>query len=304
MRREIEPSKQAGPADGLSPIVSRPEPLPVPMSDAYAPAQIAMRVREVGVAKATMALPTMFVLAVLAGAFIAMGALFYTVTITTEVGSTLPPFGLVRLAGGITFCLGLILVVVGGAELFTGNNLIAMAWASGKVTTSQVLRNWGWVYLGNLIGAVGTALLVWLAGLHTLGDGAVGEMMVRIARSKVSLDPLSALARGILCNVLVCLAMWLCMGARGVADKILAILFPISAFVACGMEHSVANMYFLPIGIALAANSAAPLSLFGAAENLVVVTIGNILGGTILVALVYWSVYLKPEVLSGVSMGE
>jgi formate/nitrite transporter len=274
---------------------------PISLLDAYAPAQIAMRVREVGVAKATLALPTMFALAVLAGAFIALGGLFYTVTITTGVGNTPPPFGLVRLAGGITFCLGLILVVVGGAELFTGNNLIAMAWASGKVTTSQVLRNWGWVYLGNLIGAVGTALLVWLAGLHTMGDGAVGETMVRIARSKVSLDPLSALTRGVLCNVLVCLAVWLCMGARGVADKILAVLFPISAFVACGMEHSVANMYFLPIGIALAAGSAAPLSLFGAVENLVVVTIGNILGGTILVALVYWSVYLRPDALSDTS---
>jgi formate transporter len=272
--------------------------------DAYAPAQIALRVREVGVTKATMPVLTMFALAVLAGAFIALGALFYTVTITNGVGNTPPPFGLVRLAGGITFCLGLILVVVGGAELFTGNNLIAMAWASGKVTTSQVLRNWGWVYLGNLVGAVGTALLVWLAGLHTMGDGAVGETMVRIARSKVSLDPLSALARGVLCNVLVCLAVWLCMGARGVADKILAVLFPISAFVACGMEHSVANMYFLPIGIAVAAGSAAPLSLFGAVENLVVVTIGNILGGTILVALVYWSVYLRPDALSGLSRRE
>lgn len=271
---------------------------------AYAPAQIALRVREVGVTKATMPVLTMFALAVLAGAFIALGALFYTVTITTGVGNTPPPFGLVRLAGGITFCLGLILVVVGGAELFTGNNLIAMAWASGKVTTSQVLRNWGWVYLGNLVGAMGTALLVWLAGLHTMGDGAVGETMVRIARSKVSLDPLSALARGVLCNVLVCLAVWLCMGARGVADKILAVLFPISAFVACGMEHSVANMYFLPIGIALAAGTAAPLSLFEAVENLVVVTIGNILGGTILVALVYWSVYLRPDALSGINRRE
>jgi formate transporter len=272
--------------------------------DAYAPAQIALRVREVGVTKATMPVLTMFALAVLAGAFIALGALFYTVTITTGVGNTPPPFGLVRLAGGITFCLGLILVVVGGAELFTGNNLIAMAWASGKVTTSQVLRNWGWVYLGNLVGAVGTVLLVWLAGLHTMGDGAVGETMVRIARSKVSLDPLSALARGVLCNVLVCLAVWLCMGARGVADKILAVLFPISAFVACGMEHSVANMYFLPIGIAIAAGTAAPLSLFEAVENLVVVTIGNILGGTILVALVYWSVYLRPDALSGINRRE
>ena len=261
--------------------------------DAYAPAQIAMRVREVGETKATMPVLTMFALAILAGAFIALGSLFFTMTMTTGATDQPPAFGLMRLAGGLTFSLGLILVIVGGAELFTGNNLIAMAWASGRVTTQQILRNWGWVYLGNLVGAGGTAVLVWLAGIHTMGDGAVGETMVQIARSKISLDPVSALARGVLCNVLVCLAVWLCMGARSVTDKILAILFPISAFVACGFEHSVANMYFLPIGVALAAGTSAPLSVTDAVGNLALVTIGNVLGGTILVALVYWSVYLR-----------
>ena len=271
--------------------------LPIPPQnsqlDAYAPAQIAMRVREVGVTKATMPVLTMFALAVLAGAFIALGALFFTVTMTMGASGQPPAFGLLRLAGGVTFSLGLILVVVGGAELFTGNNLIAMAWASGRVTTGQVIRNWGWVYLGNFVGAVGTALLVWLAGVQTMSDGAVGETMLRIARAKISLDPVSAVARGILCNVLVCLAVWLCMGARSVADKILAIVFPISAFVACGFEHSVANMYFLPIGMALAAGTAAPFSLIDAVSNLALVTVGNIFGGTVLVALVYWAVYLR-----------
>ena len=170
---------------------------------------------------------------------------------------------------------------------------IAMAWASGRVTTQQVMRNWRWVYLGNLVGAVGTAGLVWLVGVYTMSNGAVGGAMVRIARSKIALDPVSALARGVLCNVLVCLAVWLCMGARSVADKILAILFPISAFVACGFEHSVANMYFLPIGVALAAGTSATLSVTDAVSNLALVTLGNVLGGTILVALVYWSVYLR-----------
>jgi formate transporter len=261
--------------------------------DAYAPAQIAMRVREVGVTKATMPVLTMFALATLAGAFVALGALFFTITMTTSTTGQPPAFGLMRLAGGITFSLGLILVVVGGAELFTGNNLIAMAWASGRVTTQQVMRNWGWVYLGNLVGAVGTAVLVWLAGVHSMSDGAVGETMVQIARSKIALDPVSAVARGILCNVLVCLAVWLCMGARSVTDKILATVFPITAFVACGFEHSVANMYFLPIGVALAAGTSAPLSVADAVSNLALVTLGNVLGGTILVALVYWSVYLR-----------
>ena len=264
----------------------------VPMFDAYAPPQIAVRVREVGVAKATAPVATTFALAILAGAFISLGALFYTVTVTSERGVGAPS-GLTRLAGGVAFSLGLVLVVVGGAELFTGNNLIAMAWASGRIRTGQVLRNWGWVYLGNLLGALGTAVLVVLSGVHGLADGAVGETAVRIARAKADLDSAEAVARGVLCNVLVCLALWLCMGARGVADKILAVVFPISAFVACGFEHSVANMYFLPIGLALAAVSSAPIALHDALSNLFFVTLGNILGGTILVALVYWFIYLR-----------
>jgi formate/nitrite transporter len=215
---------------------------PVSLLDAYAPTEIALRVRDVGVVKAAMPVLTMFALAVLAGAFIALCALFYTITMTTGNEAAVP-FGLLRLAWGVAFSLGLVLVVVGGAELFTGNNLIAMAWASSRVTTRQVMRNWGWVYLGNLVGAIGTAVLVWLAGAHTMSDGAVGETMVRIARNKIALDPVSVLARGILCNVLVCLAVWLCMSARTVTDKILATVFPITAFVACGFEHSVANMY-------------------------------------------------------------
>jgi formate/nitrite transporter FocA (FNT family) len=159
---------------------------PISLLDAYAPAQIAMRVREVGATKAAMPVLTMFTLAVLAGAFIALGALFYTVTVTTGNKGAVP-FGLLRLAGGVTFSLGLVLVVVGGAELFTGNNLIAMAWASGRITTQQILRNWGWVYLGNLAGACGTAALVWPAGIQNMGDGLAGETMIQIARSKISL---------------------------------------------------------------------------------------------------------------------
>jgi formate/nitrite transporter len=264
------------------------------MFDAYAPPQIALRVQEVGVTKASAPVLATIALAVLAGAFIALGALFFTVVVTGSAstgGSA--PFGLTRLAGGVAFSLGLVLVVVGGAELFTGNNLIAMAWAAGQIRTSQVLANWGWAYLGNLIGALGTVLLALLAGVHGLGDGAVGDTMVQIARAKAALDPVAALARGVLCNVLVCLAVWLCMGARGVADKILAIVFPITAFVACGFEHSIANMYFLPVGVALTMGSATPVALQDVVANLALVTLGNILGGTVLVALVYWFVYLR-----------
>jgi formate transporter len=252
-----------------------------------------MRVREVGVTKAAMPVLTMFALAVLAGAFIALDALLFTITMTTGTTGQPPALGLMRSAGGITFSLGLILVVVGGAVLFTGNNLIAMAWASGRVTTQQVMRNWGWVYLNNLVGAIGTAALLWLVGIHSMSDGAVGATMVQIARSKIALDPVLAVARGILCNVLVCLAIWLCMGAWTVTDKNLAIVFPIPAFVACGFEHSVAIMYVLPIGVALAAGISAPLSVTDAVGNLALVTICNVLVGTVLVALIYWLVYLR-----------
>lgn len=261
--------------------------------DAYAPAQIAVRVRDVGVVKAAAPVLTTLALSVLAGAFIALGGLFYTVTITNVGSGSAGSFGLVRLAGGVTFSLGLVLVVVGGAELFTGNNLIAMAWAAGRIRTEQVVRNWALVFAGNLLGAVGTAALVFLTGIHTLGDGAVGETMVRIARGKVALDPVPTIARGILCNVLVCLAVWLCMGARSVTDKIVAVVFPISAFVACGFEHSVANLYFLPMGMALTSGTSTALSLQEVVRNLALVTGGNILGGTVLVALVYWFVYLR-----------
>lgn len=264
----------------------------VPMPDAYAPAEVAVRVRDGGVGKATAPAATLVALAVLAGAFIALGALFYTVTITAGPNQS-GHLGLTRLAGGVAFSLGLVLVVVGGAELFTGNNLMAMAWAAGRVTGVQVLRNWGVVYLGNLAGALGTVVLVLLAGIPQMSDGAVGETMIRIARAKVTLDPVSALARGVLCNVLVCLAVWLCMAARSVTDKILAIVFPISAFVACGFEHSVANMFFLPLGIALTVSGSDPIAWTGAWGNLAMVTLGNIIGGTGLVALVYWFVYLR-----------
>lgn len=275
----------------------------VPLFDAYAPSEIAKRVREVGVAKANAPLLTTCALAVLAGAFISLGALFYTVTVTGADSSNGALFGLVRLAGGVTFSLGLILVVVGGAELFTGNNLLAMAWAAGRIRTKQVVRNWVWVYIGNFMGALGTAGLVLLAGVHGLADGAVGDMAIRIARVKSSLGIIEAVVRGMLCNALVCLAVWLCTGARGVGDKILAIVFPISAFVACGFEHSVANMYFLPIGLALTRSAADPIILADAIRNLVSVTIGNLLGGTLLVAAVYWFVYLRSGDVSGASSG-
>ena len=258
-------------------------------SDAYPPQEIARKVERLGIAKAHADTLTLLVLAVLAGAFISLGALFFTVVVTeSDLG-----FGPTRFLGGMGFCLGLILVVVAGAELFTGNNLIAMAWASRRIRTRAVMRNWLLAYVGNVVGCLGTVLLVVWADVASLGDGAVGETAVRIARSKADLPLGEAFARGILCNALVCLAVWLAIGARSVTDKILAIVFPITAFVAVGFEHSIANWFFLPFGLAVDARGA--VSVVGAGKSILAVTAGNLAGGTLLVAGVYWVAYLRGE---------
>jgi formate/nitrite transporter len=258
--------------------------------DARPPREIARLVERVGVAKAQTDAVTFLILAVLAGAFISLGALLFTVVVT---GSGLG-FGATRLLGGASFCLGLVLVVVAGAELFTGNNLLAMAWASGLVGTRAVIRSWVLAYLGNVVGCLITVLFVLWAGIADLGNGSVGESAVQIARAKAALSLEQAFVRGVLCNALVCLAVWLTLGGRTVADKILAILFPITAFVAMSFEHSVANWFFLPYGMALEW-SAGTISIAGAITNLVAVTAGNLVGGTFLVAGVYWAAYLRGE---------
>lgn len=263
---------------------------PTPSSDAHPPREIARLVEGVGVAKARMEWVTMGVLSVLAGAFISVGAALYLV-VMTDPGLGLGPS---RLLGGASFSLGLVLVVVAGAELFTGNNLLAMAWASGLLRTRDVLRSWVVVYVGNTIGCVATVALVVWADLASIGGGRVGDTAVRIAQGKADLAIGTALARGVLCNALVCLAVWLAMGGRSVADKILAIVFPITAFVALGLEHSIANLFLLPYAIAL--DHAGVVSIAGAARNLAAVTVGNVAGGTLLVALVYWVAYLRHPV--------
>jgi formate/nitrite transporter len=258
-------------------------------ADAHPPREIARLVEQLGVEKAQTNTITLLVLAILAGAFVSLGALLFTVVVTkTTLG-----FGATRLLGGLSFCLGLVLVVVAGAELFTGNNLVAMAWASRLISTRYLLRNWLLAYVGNVVGCLGTVLLVLWAGIANLADGAVGETAIQIARSKANLALGEEFARGLLCNALVCLAVWLAMGGRSVTDKILAIVFPITAFVAMGFEHSIANWFFLPFGLLLDGNST--VSIAGAALNLFAVTIGNIIGGTLLVAGVYWLAYLRDD---------
>jgi formate transporter len=275
--------------------------------DALLPPDMAARAEEIGVKKAHYDVASMFALAVLAGAFIALGAIFAT---TVLAGSGTLPYGVSRLLAGTVFSLGLILVLVGGAELFTGNNLIVMAWASGKVTSRVLLWNWVVVYLGNFVGSFGTALLVFLSGQYTFGQGAVGAAALATAHSKVSLGFVEAVALGTLCNALVCLAVWLTFSARTTTDRILATVPPIAAFVAAGFEHSVANMYFIPIAVLIRLGG--PASFWTAIgksaadfpdltwgrflwANLLPVTIGNILGGAVLVGAVYWFVYLRPR---------
>ena len=273
--------------------------------DALLPAEIAEKAETVGVRKAQLDVISLVALGVLAGAFIALGAMFATTVLAGADGVI--PFGVGRLLAGIVFGLGLILVVLGGAELFTGNNLMVMAWAAGKLPLRDMLRAWVIVYIGNFIGAIGTALLVFLSGQYLAGHGAVAAVVLKIAADKTTLPFDHALFLGILCNVLVCLAVWLSFGARTTSDKVLAVLFPVSAFVAAGFEHSVANMYFIPLGLfakawgpadmwAQLASSAAAygdLTWLAFFRSLVPVTIGNIIGGGVLVGGVYWFIYLR-----------
>jgi formate/nitrite transporter len=261
--------------------------------DAYTPKEIAERVQSVGVAKARLPLLTQLTLGILAGGFIGLGALYFTLVASDSDLS----FSASRVLGGLAFSLGLILVVIAGAELFTGNNLQIMAWADRRITTVELIRNWLVVYVGNFVGALGLVFLVlWSQHWH-MNDDAVGTTAIKIAAGKVALPFWEAFFKGVLCNVLVCLAVWLTLAGRTVVDKIFAIVFPISAFVAAGLEHSVANMYFIPLGILLQQQlptaSVPALNLTGLITNLIPVTLGNIAGGTGMVAAVYYLVYCR-----------
>jgi formate transporter len=274
--------------------------------DALLPAEMAVRAEQVGVRKAQLNVVSMFMLSVLAGAFIALGAIFATTVMAGA--STMLPYGVIRLLGGSVFSLGLILVVVAGAELFTGNNLIVMAWASRKISTRLLVKNWVVVYFGNFVGSLATAGVMYLTGQFAFGNGAVGLVALTTADAKTNLDFVQAIALGIMCNSLVCLAVWLSYSARSAVDRVVTIIPPIAAFVTAGFEHSIANMYFIPIGLLIKA--AAPASFWTSIgktaadyplltwdrfflSNLLPVTIGNIIGGTVMVGLVYWFVYLR-----------
>jgi formate/nitrite transporter len=284
--------------------------------EAILPATMATRAEEVGIKRASMDSLTVFVLSVMAGAFIAFGAIFATtvsagsITISPDTGGAISaslPYGLMRLLTGLVFSLGLIMVVVGGAELFTGNNMIVMAWANRKVATGALLHNWLVVFVGNALGTLAMAAMMFLSTQYTFGGGAVGLAALATANSKAALAFFPALVLGLLCNALVCLSVWMCYSARTTIDRVVTIVPPVSAFVACGFEHSIANIYFIPIGLLIKAG--APESFWasigktpadfpaltwdGFFSNLIPVTIGNIIGGSVFVAAVYWFVYLR-----------
>src|SRR3954471_15274342 len=274
--------------------------------DTMVPLEMAMRAEQSGVRRAAMNPLTVFVLSLMGGAFVAFGAIFAT---TVSAGAGGFSYGVTRLLIGIVFSAGLIMVVVGGAELFTGNNLIVMAWASGKVKTRCVLLNWLLVFIGNCIGAIVTAGLVFWSTQYTFGGGSVGLVALTTANAKVSLAPVPAFMLGILCNALVCIAVWMCFSARTNIDRAVTIIPPIAAFAAAGFEHCIANAYFIPLGLFIKSGAGEAfwqsigktaadfpdLTWANFLGNLVPVTAGNIVGGSLMVGAVYWFVYLRSQ---------
>ncbi len=272
--------------------------------DALLPPQMALACETAGAAKAGRDALALLVLGLLAGAFIAFGAIFMTIVLT---GSGSLPWGVARLLAGLVFSLGLILVIAGGAELFTGDSLMIVACASRRITVGALLRAWLLVYAGNIAGALGTAGLVFLAGHHGFGDGAVGKTALLIAAAKSALPTMQLFFLAVLCNVLVCLAVWMSFGARSVTDKVVVIVPPVAAFVAAGFEHSIANLYLLPYGLAVkawarpefwaaigqSASDYPGLTISATLHNILVSTIGNLAGGSLMVGVVYWFVYLR-----------
>lgn len=262
--------------------------------DAFSPREIAERVEKIGVAKARLPLLSTVMLGIMAGGFIGLGALYFVmVKSDASLG-----YAAGQVLGGVAFSLGLILVVVAGAELFTGNNLLAMAWADRRISTVELLRNWVVVCGANFVGAAGLAGFVYFSGHPELNNGAITEQYLKIAAAKCSLPFWTAFFKGVLCNILVCMAVWMASAGRSVTDKILAIVFPISAFVAAGFEHSIANMYIIPLAIllksaGLAGVGADAISWYGLFRNLVPVMLGNLVGGSVFVGLVYYVIYCR-----------
>jgi formate/nitrite transporter len=271
-------------------------PPPIFNFNAYSPAEIQALIEAVGVKKATLPTLPCFLLAAVAGGSIGFGALYYSIVASDASLS----FATLRVMGGVVFSLGLAIVMVAGAELFTGNNLIVMAWASGKISAAAVLRNWTIVYIGNFAGAAGLAILVVLSHHLDMNGGRIALAVLQTAAAKITPDMLTLFFKGILCNLLVCLGVWLAYAGRSVTDKIVALIFPISAFIAAGFEHCVANMYFFAVAWLLKMTGQLPdgfdgstITASGFLHNLIPVTVGNVVGGAGFVGFVYWAIYQK-----------
>ena len=269
-------------------------PPPIFNLQAYSPAEIKEAVEKVGVKKANLPFLVSFMLAIVAGGGVGFGAVYYTIVASDPELS----FATTRVLGGLVFSLGLVLVMVGGAELFTGNNLIVMAWASGRVSTGTMLRNWTIVWFGNLLGSLGLIVLIYFSHHLDMNDGRIGVSILNTAAGKIRPDMVTLFFKGILCNVLVCAAVWLAYAGRTVTDKVVAVILPVSAFIAAGFEHCVANMYFLPLAWLLVQTGhvpanfdISPITVSGILHNLVPVTLGNIVGGAGFVGAVYWAIY-------------
>ncbi|MDT8371091.1 MAG: formate/nitrite transporter family protein [Gammaproteobacteria bacterium] len=269
-------------------------------ADAFTPAEVAQKVKTLGVAKANMSLFPLLILSMMAGAFIAFGAMYYTLVMTDPSAA----YGASKLLGGIAFSLGFILVVIAGGELFTGNNLIVMAWANKRITLLCLLKNWGLVYLGNAVGALVMVYLVFVSGFLEGHHHAIGATALKLGLAKVDLTTTEAFVRGVFCNALVCLASWMVYASRTVMDKVIAVVFPISAFVAMGFEHCIANIFMIPVALVASLNpetvaatglgvdALQNLTISGFLSNLIPVTLGNIFGGTIMVGMSLYVIYL------------
>ncbi|MDX7987537.1 formate transporter FocA [Xenorhabdus sp. 12] len=271
----------------------------------FSPAVMAQIADDSGVYKVNKHLTVTYLSAIMAGVFISIAFVFY---LTATTGTSSVPYGLAKLTGGICFSLGLMLVVICGVDLFTSTVLTIISKATGRITWSQMFKNWLNVYVGNLIGALFFVALLWFSGQYTVANGAWGLNVLQTADHKMHHSFIEAVCLGILANLMVCLAVWMSYAGRSLIDKLFVLILPIGMFVASGFEHSIANMFLIPFGIVI--KNFAPDTFWektGASpeqfsqltvsnfitDNLIPVTIGNIIGGAILVGLTYWFIYLR-----------
>ncbi len=262
-----------------------------------APSQMEQKACEVGQAKSVMPIWQIIPLSMFAGMFISCGALFMLVV----KSDTTLSFAASQVLGGVCFSLGLICVIVCGAELFTGNNLMVIGALEHRYAWSKIIRNWIFTWMFNFLGSLLIVAIVYFADIASMNNGEVGQAMMNTAVSKINLDWLTIFFRGILCNFLVCLAVWMSFSGKNVIDKIFTSIFPVMAFVSIGAEHCVANMFFLPMGLVVKSAGViestnpniACLDLGGVFYNISAATLGNLIGGCILVGIMYWCAYHK-----------